>query len=154
MQLLLHTLSEKEIVDSYELSVEIGKDHQLIVGAIKSLQSMGDVRVVMLSLAWPTQPNPEMSLDGFLCVTRECELNCSVDYFDYIVFPSFLPLPSSLSHPPSPFLSHPPSPFLPLPSSLSLPPSPFLPLPSLPLPSLPLPSSPSLSLPPSPSPGD
>ena len=71
VQLLLRTLSEKEIVDSYELSVEIGKDHQLIVGAIKSLQSMGDVRVVMLSLAWLTQPNPEMSLDGFLCVTRE-----------------------------------------------------------------------------------
>ena len=47
VQLLLRTLGEKESVDSYKLSVEIGKDHQLIVGAIKSLQSMGDVRAVM-----------------------------------------------------------------------------------------------------------
>lgn len=47
VQLLLRTLGEKESVDSYKLSLEIGKDHQLIVGAIKSLQSMGDVCSVM-----------------------------------------------------------------------------------------------------------
>ena len=73
VQLLLRTLSEKEIVDSYELSVVIGKDHQLIVGAIKSLQSMGDVRVVMFSLASQAQPNPGRSLDDF-CVLHV--LNC------------------------------------------------------------------------------
>lgn len=44
-ELILRTLSEKESVDSYRLSVEIGKDHQLLVGAIKSLQSVGDVRM-------------------------------------------------------------------------------------------------------------
>lgn len=44
-ELILRNLSEKESVDSYQLSVEIGKDHQLLVGAIKSLQSVGDVRM-------------------------------------------------------------------------------------------------------------
>ena len=42
-ELILRALRERGSVDSYDLSVEVGKDHQLLVGAIKSLQSIGDV---------------------------------------------------------------------------------------------------------------
>ena len=42
-ELILRTLRERGSVDSYDLSAEVGKDHQLLVGAIKSLQSIGDV---------------------------------------------------------------------------------------------------------------
>ena len=75
VQLLLRTLGEKESVDSYKLSVEIGKDHQLIVGAIKSLQSMGDVCSVMynhFSLASQTQPDLERILDFFFVCVCVC----------------------------------------------------------------------------------
>ena len=132
VQLLLRTLSEKEIVDSYELSVVIGKDHQLIVGAIKSLQSMGDVRVVMFSLASQAQPNPERNLDDFcvLHVMLNCFSLASWTQPTVVWITLIIVFPSSLSLPPSPFL--------PLPSSLSLP---LPPSPSL---SLPLPPSPSL----------
>jgi len=41
---LLKRLEKSESFDSYELSQEIGKDHQQVVGAIKSLQSLGEVR--------------------------------------------------------------------------------------------------------------
>ena len=42
-ELILRTLRERGSADSYDLAVEVGKDHQLLVGAIKSLQSIGDV---------------------------------------------------------------------------------------------------------------
>lgn len=42
-EVVLKTLEHRGSVDTYELSVEIGKDHQLLVGAIKSLQSLGNV---------------------------------------------------------------------------------------------------------------
>ena len=42
---LLRILAERGSFNSYELSQEIGKDHQQVVGAIKSVQSLGDVSV-------------------------------------------------------------------------------------------------------------
>ena len=73
VQLLLRTLSEKESVDSYELSVEIGKDHQLIVGAIKSLQSMGDVRLIVL------QARPNQTQKGVWMIF--CVLHVKLNFF-------------------------------------------------------------------------
>ena len=40
---LLKLLAERGSVDSYQLSQELQKEYQLIVGAIKSLQSLGNV---------------------------------------------------------------------------------------------------------------
>lgn len=42
-ELILKTLEERSRLDSYELAQEVGRDHQLLVGAIKSLHSLGDV---------------------------------------------------------------------------------------------------------------
>jgi hypothetical protein len=42
---LLKLLDDKGSFDSYELSVELCVDHQQVVGAIKSIQSLGEVRV-------------------------------------------------------------------------------------------------------------
>ncbi len=41
---LLKLLAFRGSFDSYELSKELGKDHQQVVGTIKSLQSLGEVR--------------------------------------------------------------------------------------------------------------
>ena len=41
---LLKILASRGSFDSYQLSQEIGKDHQQVVGAIKSVQSLGEVR--------------------------------------------------------------------------------------------------------------
>lgn len=41
---LLKLLAQRGSVDSYELSQELGVDHQQVVGAVKSLQSLGEVR--------------------------------------------------------------------------------------------------------------
>ena len=40
---LLKLLAERGTLDSYELSQELAKDHQAIVGTIKSLHSLGEV---------------------------------------------------------------------------------------------------------------
>ena len=42
--LLLKLVADRGSIDSYEVAKELHKDHQLVVGAIKSLQSMGNVR--------------------------------------------------------------------------------------------------------------
>ena len=41
---LLKLLASRGSFDSYKLSQELGVDHQQVVGAIKSVQSVGDVR--------------------------------------------------------------------------------------------------------------
>ena len=41
--ILLKILASRDSFDSYKLSGELGKDHQQVVGAIKSLQSLGTV---------------------------------------------------------------------------------------------------------------
>ena len=41
---LLKLVAKRGSVDSYELSQELGVDHQQVVGSIKSLQSLGEVR--------------------------------------------------------------------------------------------------------------
>ena len=40
---LLKLLAERGSFDSYDLSQELVKDHQVIVGTIKSLHSLGEV---------------------------------------------------------------------------------------------------------------
>jgi len=42
-ELVLQELKKKESLDSYYFSRETGRDHQLVVGAIKSLESLGEV---------------------------------------------------------------------------------------------------------------
>ena len=42
-ELVLQTLKKKQVLDSCEFAKEIGRDHQLVVGAIKSLESLGEV---------------------------------------------------------------------------------------------------------------
>lgn len=42
-ELILLTLQQRRQLDSYEFSKEVDRDHQAIVGAIKSLQSVGNV---------------------------------------------------------------------------------------------------------------
>ena len=41
--LILQTLEQKGRIDSYDFSKETDRDHQTVVGAIKSLQSVGNV---------------------------------------------------------------------------------------------------------------
>ena len=41
--LILQVLEEKGQLDSYDFSRETGREHQTVVGAIKSLQSVGNV---------------------------------------------------------------------------------------------------------------
>ena len=43
--LILQFLEENGQLDSYEFSRETGREHQSVVGAIKSLQSVGNVSV-------------------------------------------------------------------------------------------------------------
>ncbi len=42
-QLILETVQQREPVDTFDLAKEYGKDHQVLVGAVKSLQAMGHV---------------------------------------------------------------------------------------------------------------
>ena len=49
-QLILEKVNEHGSVDTLKLSAEINKDHQLLVGAVKSLQTLGDVS---MSKKWP-----------------------------------------------------------------------------------------------------
>ena len=49
---LLHVLSSTDNVDSYEYARKIGKDHQLVVGAVKRLESLGDVSLLGLLRGW------------------------------------------------------------------------------------------------------
>ena len=43
---LLKLLADRGSFDSYDLSVELGRDHQVVVGTIKSLHSLGEVNIV------------------------------------------------------------------------------------------------------------
>lgn len=43
--LILHAVEQRGRVDSYEFSKEFGREHQTVVGAIKSLQSVGKVSI-------------------------------------------------------------------------------------------------------------
>ena len=38
-------VAERGTLDSWEYSIECCKDHQLVVGAVKSLESLGEVRL-------------------------------------------------------------------------------------------------------------
>ena len=41
---LLKLLASRASLESYAVSQELGRDHQQVVGAIKSIKSLGDVR--------------------------------------------------------------------------------------------------------------
>ncbi len=49
-KVLLNHLAAKGSFNSYELSRELGKDHQQVVGAINSIQSLGDVSCVPVTV--------------------------------------------------------------------------------------------------------
>ena len=42
---ILMLVAERGTLDSWEYSIECCKDHQLVVGAVKSLESLGEVRL-------------------------------------------------------------------------------------------------------------
>ncbi len=44
-EVILRAVEERGSVDSYELSRELGRDHQVVVGAVKSLKAHGDVSI-------------------------------------------------------------------------------------------------------------
>ena len=46
---LLQLLDDRGSIDSYEVAKELDKDHQLVVGAVKSLQALGNVGYATLS---------------------------------------------------------------------------------------------------------
>ncbi len=46
---LLQLLEDRGSIDSYDVAKELDKDHQLVVGAVKSLQSLGNVGHATLS---------------------------------------------------------------------------------------------------------
>ena len=41
---ILSLLAQKDSINTSDLAVQLGVDHQLIIGAVKSLHSLGDVR--------------------------------------------------------------------------------------------------------------
>ena len=41
---ILRLVDERGTLDSWDYSIECCKDHQMVVGAIKSLESLGEVR--------------------------------------------------------------------------------------------------------------
>ena len=45
---ILKLLKERDVLDTYDLSLEFKVDHQQIVGTIKSLSSLGDVSILIL----------------------------------------------------------------------------------------------------------
>jgi len=48
-ELLLVTLSKREDFDSLTLASELSVEHEKIVGAVKSLQAKGDVRLTIIN---------------------------------------------------------------------------------------------------------
>jgi len=46
-EVLLTTLTDREQFDTLTLSSELSTEHEKIVGAVKSLQSKGDVRLIV-----------------------------------------------------------------------------------------------------------
>ena len=51
-QEILLFLAEHKILDSYQYACDTGKDHQIIIGAIKSLQSLGNVSTTDLIIKY------------------------------------------------------------------------------------------------------
>lgn len=47
VELILQTLEQRGGLDSYEFSKELSREHQTVVGAIKSLQSVGNVSLIV-----------------------------------------------------------------------------------------------------------
>ena len=44
---ILKVVADREKLDTWNYSLEIGRDHQSIIGAVKSLESLGDVSGVV-----------------------------------------------------------------------------------------------------------
>ncbi len=67
-EIVLQVLEERGSVDSYELSRELKKDHQAVVGAVKSLQTHGDVR--SRAMREITCPEGCSSYDTYIALAR------------------------------------------------------------------------------------
>ena len=44
-KVVLEALEERGSIETYEFSKELGKDHQSIVGSVKSVHALGDVSI-------------------------------------------------------------------------------------------------------------
>ena len=53
-KLVLETLEERGSLETFEFAKELGKDHQAIVGNVKSIHALGDVseRTVHISVCY------------------------------------------------------------------------------------------------------
>ena len=53
-KLVLETLQERGSLETFEFAKELGKDHQAIVGSVKSIHALGDVseRTVHISVCY------------------------------------------------------------------------------------------------------
>lgn len=53
-KLVLETLEERGSLETFEFAKELGKDHQAIVGSVKSIHALGDVseRTVHISACY------------------------------------------------------------------------------------------------------
>ncbi len=52
-QIILEAVDLEGAVDTFDLSKKYDKDHQLLVGAVKSLQSLGNVSFFLVYVRWP-----------------------------------------------------------------------------------------------------
>lgn len=45
-KVVLEALEERGSIETYEFSKQLGKDHQSIVGSVKSVHALGDVSII------------------------------------------------------------------------------------------------------------
>lgn len=47
-RLVLEAVEERGSIETFEFAKELGKDHQAIVGSVKSIHALGDVSVIVV----------------------------------------------------------------------------------------------------------
>ena len=47
-RLVLEAVEERGSIETFEFAKELGKDHQSIVGSVKSIHALGDVSVILM----------------------------------------------------------------------------------------------------------
>lgn len=50
-KVVLEALEERGSIETFEFSKELGKDHQSVVGSVKSIHALGDVSKISMFLA-------------------------------------------------------------------------------------------------------
>lgn len=63
---ILEALAETGRVDSYKYATSIRRNHQDVVGAVKSLDSLGDVRINLILIQGKGVVRPELII--YLCL--------------------------------------------------------------------------------------